>query len=46
MKTRKEIDMLTLIHAPNSRSTRILALIDEMGIWDKIDDQDGRSDPQ
>lgn len=29
--------MLTLIHAPNSRSTRILALIDEMGIWDKIE---------
>ncbi|MEO7380748.1 MAG: glutathione S-transferase family protein [Paracoccaceae bacterium] len=28
--------MLTLIHAPNSRSTRILMLIDEMGIWDKI----------
>ena len=29
--------MLTLIHAPNSRSTRILMLIDEMGIWDKIE---------
>jgi glutathione S-transferase len=29
--------MLTLIHAPESRSTRILQLIDEMGIWDKID---------
>lgn len=28
--------MLTLIHAPNTRSTRILMLIDEMGIWDKI----------
>lgn len=29
--------MLTLIHAPNSRSTRILVLIDEMDIWDKIE---------
>ena len=29
--------MLTLIHAANSRSTRILMLIDEMGIWDKIE---------
>lgn len=29
--------MLTLIHAPNSRSTRILMLIDEMQIWDRID---------
>lgn len=29
--------MLSLIHAPNSRSTRILMLVDEMGIWDKID---------
>lgn len=29
--------MLTLIHAPNSRSTRILMLIDEMQIWDKIE---------
>jgi glutathione S-transferase len=28
--------MLTLIHAPNSRSTRILQLIDEMGIADEI----------
>lgn len=28
--------MLTLIHAPNTRSTRILALIDEMNLWDKI----------
>ena len=31
--------MLTLIHAPNSRSTRILMLIDEMGIWDRIEIQ-------
>ncbi len=29
--------MLTLIHAPQSRSWRIIALIEEMGIWDKID---------
>ena len=28
--------MLTLIHAPESRSTRIVTLIDEMGIWDQI----------
>lgn len=28
--------MLTLIHAPNSRSTRVLQLIHEMGIADKI----------
>lgn len=28
--------MLTLIHAPNSRSTRILHLIKEMGIEDRI----------
>ncbi len=28
--------MLTLIHAPNSRSTRVLALIEEMGIGDKV----------
>jgi glutathione S-transferase len=46
--------MLTLIHAPNSRSTRILVLIDEMGIWDQIEiksvdilrnDGSGRRDP-
>ena len=46
--------MLTLIHAPNSRSTRILMLIDEMGIWDKIEirkvdivyrDGSGQTDP-
>ncbi len=29
--------MLTLFHAPDSRSTRILNLIDEMGIWDQIE---------
>ena len=29
--------MLTLIHAAESRSTRIIMLIDEMGIWDKIE---------
>lgn len=29
--------MLTLIHAPNSRSTRIVQLIDEMGIGDKVE---------
>ncbi|AXC49199.1 glutathione S-transferase family protein [Paracoccus suum] len=29
--------MLTFFHAPNSRSTSILALIKEMGIEDKID---------
>lgn len=28
--------MLTLIHAPNSRSSAILALIDEMGIADRV----------
>lgn len=28
--------MLTLIHAPNSRSSAILALIDEMGIGDRV----------
>ena len=28
--------MLTLFHAPNSRSSAILALIDEMGIGDRI----------
>jgi glutathione S-transferase len=33
----KETNMLTLIHAPDSRSTRILNLIDEMGIWDQIE---------
>lgn len=29
--------MLTLYHSPMSRSSRIMALIDEMGIHDKID---------
>ena len=29
--------MLTLIHAANTRSTRILMLIDEMKIWDQIE---------
>ena len=29
--------MLTLIHAPNTRSTRIVVLIDEMKLWDKIE---------
>ena len=29
--------MLTLFHAPKSRSSRIMTLIDEMGIRDKID---------
>ena len=29
--------MLTLIHAPNTRSGRILALIDEMCLWDQIE---------
>ena len=46
--------MLTLIHAPMSRSSRILWLIDEMGIADLItiktvdivrSDGTGRSDP-
>jgi glutathione S-transferase len=46
--------MLTLFHAPNSRSTRILMLIDEMQIWDKIEirkvdiiyrDGSGQTDP-
>jgi glutathione S-transferase len=46
--------MLTLIHAPNSRSGRIIALIDEMGIRDKIEiktvdvvtrEDGGRRDP-
>ncbi|MGL6211605.1 MAG: glutathione S-transferase family protein [Paracoccaceae bacterium] len=31
--------MLTLFHAPESRSTAIMALIEEMGIADKIDVQ-------
>lgn len=31
--------MLTLFHAPNSRSTRIVTLIEEMGIGDWIDVQ-------
>lgn len=29
--------MLTLFHAPQSRSSRIVTLIDEMGIGDKIE---------
>lgn len=29
--------MLTLFHAPQSRSSRIVTLIDEMGIADKVD---------
>lgn len=29
--------MLTLFHAPQSRSSRIVTLIDEMGITDKVD---------
>lgn len=46
--------MLTLIHAPNTRSTRILVLIDEMRLWDQItirtvdvisNDGTGRRDP-
>lgn len=46
--------MLTLFHAPTSRSTRIVMLIDEMQIWDKIEirkvdiiyrDGSGRRDP-
>lgn len=46
--------MLTLIHAPNSRSSGILTLIDEMGIAESIDvktvdivrhDGSGRRDP-
>jgi glutathione S-transferase len=37
MQQLKEVFMLTLIHAPQSRSWRIIALIDEMGIWDKVD---------
>ena len=46
--------MLTLVHAPNSRSTRIVQLIDEMAIWDKIEirqvgilyrDGSGQADP-
>jgi glutathione S-transferase len=32
-----ENPMLTLFHAPNSRSSRIVTLIDEMGIADRID---------
>lgn len=31
--------MLTLFHAPESRSTRIVSLIEEMGIRDKVDVQ-------
>ena len=46
--------MLTLFHAPNSRSTSIVSLIDEMGIADRItiqevtiprQDGSGRRDP-
>ena len=46
--------MLTLIHAPNTRSGRVLALIGEMNLWDKIEirtvdvirnDGTGRADP-
>ena len=33
----QEILMPTLYHAPNSRSTSILVLIEEMGIADQID---------
>lgn len=29
--------MLTLYHAPRSRSTRIVRLIDELGIWNEVD---------
>lgn len=36
MENAKENTMLTLIHAPQSRSTAILCLIDEMGIADQI----------
>jgi glutathione S-transferase len=32
-----ENSMLTLFHAPQSRSSRIVTLIDEMGIADKVD---------
>lgn len=32
--------MLTLYHAPNSRSSRIVALIDEMGVQDKVQIRD------
>jgi len=28
--------MLTLYHAPRSRASRMLALIDELGAWDKV----------
>lgn len=31
--------MLTLYHAPNSRSTRIVQLIHEMGVTDQVDIQ-------
>ena len=46
--------MLTLIHSPQSRSTTILSLIEEMGIQDRIEtrevtiprmDGSGRRDP-
>jgi glutathione S-transferase len=37
METKKGQIMLTLFHAPNSRSSAILTLIDEMGIADWID---------
>ena len=29
--------MLTLYHSPRSRSSRILQLIDELGVWSEID---------
>ncbi|GHD98767.1 glutathione S-transferase [Defluviimonas sp. 20V17] len=32
--------MLTLYHAPNSRSSRIVTLIDEMGVQDKVQIRD------
>ena len=35
-KPAKEIEMLTLFHSPQSRSSAILALIHEMGIEDRI----------
>jgi glutathione S-transferase len=55
MQTAKEKPMLTLYHAPMSRSSRILTLINEMGIADRIkiitvniprQDGSGARDPQ
>lgn len=37
---RKDKHMLTLFHAPKSRSTRVLTLLEEMGLRDKVEVRD------